>query len=162
MTCEESRKLFPYLKTGKKYFNHAAISPLSDSVKDKINDYLKIRSETEIEPYYKTLSEANGAKEKLSNLLGIVKKQLSWSANVSESLNILAQGLKWEQGDEIILNNIEFPSNIYPFLNLKSKGVKILFAEAEEGVVDLPQIEKLVSPENQTHLNKYGSIFIGL
>ena len=145
MNINESRKLFPYLKTGKKYFNHAALSPLSNRVKDKIDDYLKIRSETEIEPYFKTLPEANGAKEKLANLLGVSSKQLSWATNVSESLNILAQGLKWGHGDEIILNNIEFPSNVYPFLNLNRQGVNILFAKAEAGVVDLPQIEKLVS-----------------
>lgn len=145
MEILESRKYFQYLQTGKKYFNHAAISPLPSLVKAKIDDYLQIRSQTEIEPYFQTLPEVNGAKDKLSSMLNISPHQLSWSPNVSESLNILAQGLKWKKGDEIILNNIEFPSNIYPFLNLKSKGVNILFAEAEEGVVDLPQIEKLVS-----------------
>ena len=149
MTIEEARKLFPYLNTGKKYFNHAAISPLSDRVKERIDAYLKIRSETEIEPYFQTISEANGAKEKLCSLLNIGINQLSWSPNVSESLNILAQGLKWNEGDEIILNNIEFPSNIYPFLNLRSKGVKVLFAEAENGVVDLVQIEKLVTAKTK-------------
>ena len=149
MDVNDSRKYFPYLKTGKKYFNHAAISPLPIQVKEKIDDYLLIRSETDIEPYFKTLPQANGAKEKLAKLLNVVPSLIAWSANVSESLNLLAQGLNWKHGDEIILNNIEFPSNIYPFLNLKKEGVNILFAKHENGIVDLPQIEKLVTPKTK-------------
>lgn len=149
MDIRESRKYFPYLKTGKKYFNHAAISPLPSTVNEKIYEYFQIRSETEIEPYFLTLAQATSAKDKLANLLNVNSNQLAWSPNVSSSLNILAQGLKWKSGDEIILNNIEFPSNIYPFLNLKKEGVAILFAEAEKGIVDLPQIEKLISPRTK-------------
>jgi len=149
MDVHESRKYFPYLKSGKKYFNHAAISPLPINVNEKLNEYLQIRSETEIEPYFKTLSQAKGAKEKLAKLLNVNTSSIAWSANVSDSLNILVQGLSWKHGDEIILNNIEFPSNIYPFLNLKKDGVDILFAKSENGVVDLPQIEKLVTPKTK-------------
>lgn len=149
LTIEESRKYFPYLESGKKYFNHAAISPMSSIVKERIDEYLNIRSETDIEPYFKTLPQANGAKDKLASLLNVKSSEIAWSANVSSSLNVLAQGLKWKHGDEIILNNIEFPSNIYPFLNLKKKGVNVLFAKAVEGIVDLPQLEKLISPRTK-------------
>lgn len=149
LTCEESRKYFPYLKTGKKYFNHAAISPLPVKVKEEIDDYLSIRSVTDIEPYFKTLPQASGAKIRLANLLNVNPDLIAWSANVSSSLNILAQGLKWKHGDEIIINDIEFPSNVYPFLNLKKEGVNVLFAKHENGIVDLPQIEKLVTPKTK-------------
>lgn len=149
MDIKGARNYFPYLKSGKKYFNHAAISPLPSDVNEKICEYFQIRSETEIEPYFLTLSQATSAKDKLANLLNVSSKQLAWSPNVSSSLNVLAQGLKWEYGDEIILNNIEFPSNIYPFLNLKKEGVTILFAEAEKGIVDVTQIEKLISPRTK-------------
>jgi selenocysteine lyase/cysteine desulfurase len=68
---------------------------------------------------------------------------------VSHSLNILAQGLNWKRGDEIILNNVEFPSNIYPFLNLEKKGVKIKYAAAVNGIVDIGQIEQLITPNTK-------------
>lgn len=149
MNLKEIRNYFPYLKTGKTYFNNAVLSPISTIVKEKIEDYLHLRSETDIEPYFKTLPQTIGAKDKLAKLLNVNSNLIAWSANVSNSLNILAQGLDWKHGDEIILNNIEFPSNIYPFLNLNKKGVEILFAQAENGIVDLQQIEKLVSPRTK-------------
>lgn len=149
ISIQESRKYFSYLESEKIYFNHAAISPLPIPVRNKIDEYFKIRSETEIEPYFKTLDQAIGAKEKLAKMLNVESNYISWAANVSSALNILAQGIDWNNGDEIILNNIEFPSNIYPFLNLQKNGVNILFAEAEYGKVDLLQIEKLITDKTR-------------
>jgi len=149
LTCEDSRKFFPYLESGKKYFNHAAISPLPKCAKDAIDNYLHIRSETEIEPYFETLTEAIGAKNQLAKMLNVEPGLIAWSSNVSNSLNILAQGLNWKRGDEIILNDIEFPSNVYPFLNLNKLGVEVLFAKNEKGVVDIPQIERLITPRTK-------------
>lgn len=144
-TLDDIRAEFPYLKTGKKYFNHAAISPLPLSVKKTIDEYLNIRTESDIEPYFITLSDAKGAKENLGKLLNAAPSLLSWTPNVSSSLNIIAQGFNWDPGDEIILNDIEFPSNVYPFLNLKKNGINILFAKNTNGAVDIDEIEKLVT-----------------
>ncbi|MCB9209348.1 MAG: aminotransferase class V-fold PLP-dependent enzyme [Ignavibacteriales bacterium] len=145
LTCEQSREYFPYLKTGLIYFNHAAIGPLSSKVKAALDSYLVQRSETVIENYFETLPQSRSAKERIARLLNVEPKFISWTDNVSNALNVIAQGIKWQHGDQIILNDLEFPSNVYPFMNLKNYGVEILFAKSENGIIDLPQIEKLVT-----------------
>ncbi|MDX1701180.1 MAG: aminotransferase class V-fold PLP-dependent enzyme [Melioribacteraceae bacterium] len=139
------RDEFHYLKSGKIYLNHAAISPLPKCVKDRIDNYLNIRYQTEIEPYYETLAESAGAKEKIALILGVNETQVSWAPNVSSAMNILTNGISLEYGDEIILNDIEFPSNVYPFLNLSKQGVSVKFAENRNGIVDVEEIEKLIT-----------------
>jgi selenocysteine lyase/cysteine desulfurase len=139
------RDEFPYLKSGKIYLNHAAISPIPTSVKDRINNFLYIRNESEIEPYYETLSESVGAKEKIAQMLCVEASQISWASNVSDALNILCNGVNLNFGDEIILNDIEFPSNVYPFLNLKKRGIEIRFAKNKNGIVEVEDIEKLIT-----------------
>ena len=145
MKCEEARKYFPYLKSGKKYFNHAAIGPLSSRVNKKLDEYLFQRTESIIENYFETEPTAKSAKNRLANMLSVDASSIAWSDSVSNSINVIAQGIKWKNGDQIILNDIEFPSNVYPFLNLKNQGVEVLFVQSENGIVDLPQIEKLVT-----------------
>jgi selenocysteine lyase/cysteine desulfurase len=64
-------------------------------------------------------------------------------------LNILAQGIKWENGDEVILNDVEFPANVYPFLNLKSKGVKIDFVKSKNGIVTAEDLIHSITPKTK-------------
>ena len=148
-TCEQSRKYFPHIKTGLKYFNHASVGPISSIVKKKVDDYLVERSGGVIENYFETVPEVNSAKERLSRLLNVDKSNIAWIDNVSNALNVLANGIKWSYGDQIILNDLEFPSNVYPFLNLQKHGVEVLFAKSKTGIVDLPNIEKLVSKKTK-------------
>lgn len=149
MTIEEARKLFPHLKTDQIYFNHASLGPWCELALKRINEYALQRSGERIENYEYFLKWNSSAKEKLSKLLGITSDRLAWIDNVSIGLNILAQGLNWQTGDRIILNDIEFPSNVYPFLNLKKRGVEIDFIKNRNGIVDIEDIEKTITPKTK-------------
>ena len=148
-TIEEARNYFPYIKTGLVYFNHAAVGPISTLVKSKLDEYLLQRSETVVENYFETIPQVKSAKEKIARLVNSDVNSIGWTDNVSNAMNIIAQGLDWKYGDQIILNDIEFPANVYPFLNLKNIGVEIFFAKSENWKVDLPEIEKLVTSKTR-------------
>jgi len=74
MTCEASRKLFPYLQTDLKYFNHAAIGPLSSRVTSALDEYIMQRSTLYIENYFETLPQSNSAKKRIARMLNVEKK----------------------------------------------------------------------------------------
>ncbi len=145
MELNEIRELFPYLKQGKIYFNHASIGPLPLNVKEIIERYSVERSEGTINNYKQFLLVETRARKKIAQLLNTPPQNITWSTNVGTAMSMLAQGLDWQTGDEIILNNIEFPSNVYPFLNLQSKGVKVKFVKAKNGILNLEDIEKEIT-----------------
>lgn len=149
MNIEEVRKLFPHLQTDQIYFNHAALGPWSTLVLDRIKEYMDERSGLNVMNFESFVKWNFSAKEKLAKLLGTSTTRLSWVDNVSNGISILAQGLDWKTGDRIILNDIEFPSNVYPFLNLKKHGVEIDFAKSRNGIVDIEDIEKLITPKTK-------------
>ena len=149
MTLSEIRNFFPHLKTDQVYFNHAAIGPWCRLALDRINEYMIQRSGATIENYPYTVKWNVSAKEKLGKLLNAPADRLAWIDNVSNGINILAQGLDWKPGDRIILNDLEFPSNVYPFLNLRKKGVEIDFVKSKEGKLDIGDIEKTITPKTK-------------
>jgi len=149
LEIEEVRKLFPHLQTDQIYFNHAALGPWSTLVLDRIKEYMDERSGLNVMNFESFVKWNFGAKEKLAKLLETSTTRLSWVDNVANGLSILAQGLNWKTGDRIILNDIEFPSNVYPFLNLKKNGVEVDFAKSRNGIVDVEDIEKLITPKTK-------------
>lgn len=146
MDISEVRSLFPYLESGKVYLNHAAISPLSQRVVNRINSFLSVRSRGDIEDYERFVTDAASAKEGLGRLINASPERIAFFDNTSNGLNVLAQGLSWKKGDRIILNDIEFPSNVYPFLNLQTEGVEIDFVKNKSGVVSAEDIIEAVTP----------------
>lgn len=145
MNITEARNLFPHLKTDQIYFNHAAIGPWTTLATDRINEYTSQRSGKKIENYSDFMKWSASAKEKLGKLLGAKPERLAWIDNVSNGISILAQGLKWKTGDRIVLNDLEFPSNVYPFLNLMKEGVEIDIVKSQNGVVHFEDIEKTIT-----------------
>lgn len=140
MVIEEIRSLYPYLKTGMIYMNHAAVSPLSTPVVQTIQKYLEVRSENGIENFRLNLDVFTRAKQKTAALINAQPDRIAFCDNTSNGLNLLAQGLQWKPGDRIILNDIEFPSNVYPFMNLQRDGVEIDFVKSKNGVVSAEDI----------------------
>ena len=149
MNKTEIRKQFSYLDSNKIYFNHAAVSPLPKFVADKINSYIHERSVTEINNYKAGLEKTENLKHQLSKLLNAQSERIAFTKSVTDSLNILAQGIDWKQGDRIILNDIEFPANVYPFLNLKNKGIEIDFVKSNDGAISIVDIEKLITSKTK-------------
>ncbi len=149
MKLEDVRGLFPHLATDQIYFNHAALGPWCKPAIDRVNEYAAQRSGGRIENFPITLKWNASAKEKLGGLINASPDRIAWIDNVSNGLNILAQGIKWQNGDRIILNDNEFPSNIYPFLNLKPLGVEIDILKTRNGIFDLRDIEKAVTTKTK-------------
>src|SRR4051812_49095585 len=131
MEIAEARREFPHTWSEMVYLNHAAISPMSFRVRDAVDKYLARRALKGIEPYPWALKMAMETKGLLAQMINARADQMAFVLNTSDGLNVLAQGLDWEPGDRVLINSLEFPSNVYPFLNLKRKGVEIDVIDAE-------------------------------
>ena len=85
-------------------------------------------------------------KTMLGNLINTSSDRITFVDNTTNGLNILAQGINWTKGDRILLNDIEFPANVYPFLNLERDGVEVDFIKSHNGVVSAEDIIENVKP----------------
>ncbi len=144
------RSLFPVIKTGTVYLNHAATSPLSTKVVAAVNKYLDERSETRVDNFGSQIGIAKETKEYIARLINSTPDRIAFCDNTSNAINILASGMEWRDGDRIILNDLEFPANVYPFLNLKRRGVEVDFVKSRGGKILPEDIEAALT--NRTRL----------
>ncbi len=125
MTIEQARKEFPHTQSGMVYLNHAAVSPLSFRVRDAVDRYQTRRALKGIEPYPWILKTIQETRELLAQMIGARADQIAFVLNTTDGLNIIAQGIDWQPGDHVLINDLEFPANAYPFLNLRRRGVVV-------------------------------------
>lgn len=149
MTISEARELFPHIKEGKIYFNHASTGPFSTKVLSVLDKQIKEKTIGEIDGYENFVSTTAETKALLGSMINCPPDNIAFTDNTTNSINILARGLTWKEGDEIILNDLEFPANVYPFLNLKEKGVNIKFVPSNNGIVETEKLIEAVTEKTK-------------
>jgi selenocysteine lyase/cysteine desulfurase len=143
------RKYFPYLENGIIYFNHASTGSFSSLVTHRLTELLKEKSGSNIDDYSSFLKVMEETKDLLAKLINCNVDRIAFVDNTSNGINIIAQSIEWKKGDRILLNDVEFPANVYPFLNLKRFGVEIDFVKSLNGIVTAEQIIDSVKPETR-------------
>lgn len=136
-----ARALYPYTGSGRIYLNHAGTSPLSTRVVAAIQEHLRERSTGSLETYPHDLETIKKLKGTLATLIHAEgPNRIALQPNTSDALNIVAAGLPWKSGDEIILNDLEFPANVYPYLNVRRLGAQLKVIESLDGQVTAEMI----------------------
>jgi len=148
-TIEKARSYFPYLNNGIIYFNHASTGPISIKVKERIEVFLKERSEEKIDDYYAFKDVSDETKEMIGEMINCPSDRIAFLDNTTNGIIWLVKGIEWKPGDRIILNDVEFPANVYPFLQLKEKGVEIDFIKSKNGIVTAEEVIESLKPETK-------------
>lgn len=143
------RPLFPFLKTGAIYLDHASIGPLPDPSRKAIEAYLHRRSESDINVFQSFLKIHALAKKRLGELINASADRIAFCDNTSNGINILAAGYPWKSGDRVLLTDTEFPANVYPFLNQKRHGVEVDFVKFRDNRISLEDLERGLTPKTK-------------
>ncbi|MEO7003175.1 MAG: aminotransferase class V-fold PLP-dependent enzyme, partial [Ktedonobacterales bacterium] len=116
------------------YLNHAAVGPLPAPVESTLHALLRglsLYGSAVMDGYpAETLARARYAR-----LINAPPRCVAFTKNVSDAFMTIAAGLHWQAGDNVVTAEIEFPANVYPWLNLAEQGVETRFVAAREGRV---------------------------
>ncbi|HEY0335842.1 MAG TPA: aminotransferase class V-fold PLP-dependent enzyme, partial [Burkholderiales bacterium] len=66
------------------------------------------------------------ARGRFAELIGADADEIAYTKNISDGLNMIATGVDWHRGDNVVLcPELEHPNNVYPWLNLQRYGVEV-------------------------------------
>jgi len=139
-SIKRARSYFPYLKKGIIYFNHASTAPINIKVKERIEEFIRERSDEALDDYKAFKSIADETKAMIGEMINCDGDRIAFLDNTTNGIIWLANGIGWEPGDRIILNDVEFPANVYPFLQLKERGVEVDFIKSNNGIVTAEEV----------------------
>jgi cysteine desulfurase/selenocysteine lyase len=107
------------------YFDHAAVAPLPSRSAAAICQYAR---EAECQGDVGWLSwsaEIGRLRDKAAQLLAARSTEIALVGNTTLGINLVAEGVPWIAGDNVVVLNNEFPSNFLPWHNLQRLGVEL-------------------------------------
>lgn len=122
---------FPVLGSGVNYLNHAGCSPMCARVAAVVQECVDRASRGHLadNQWYYDVIAAKPVLAKLVNARG--KHEIAFTTNTVTGLSMLAGGMDWRPGDRVVITDVEYPANRYPWTDLKRRGVEVV--EAKQG-----------------------------
>lgn len=143
------RALFPITERVN-YLNHAAVSPPPAATIAAVQSQLRDVSENGSVNFRSWIATKERTRTLLATMLGARPEQVAFMRNTSDGLSTVANGLRWQPGDNLITFRNEFPSNIYPWLRLRDAfGVEVRMAEERDGRIDLDELIGLIDAKTR-------------
>lgn len=128
-TEAERRALFPICRE-KIFFAHAAVTALPQPVADAATQYLQ-RSAGDPQELGETLRDIKRARKVCADFIDASPDEIALLGPTSLGLSLFANGLDWRAGDEVLCYHGDYPANVYPWLELRRRGVTVRYLDPE-------------------------------
>jgi selenocysteine lyase/cysteine desulfurase len=106
------------------FMDHAAVAPISLPAGLALGAYAKDllqNGDVNESQWTKRMEEVRGLAARLLNADPL---DIAFVKHTSEGIGFVAEGFPWRDGDNVVVAAEEYPSNIYPWMNLKRRGVE--------------------------------------
>lgn len=134
LTAQDMRELFPITRRYA-YLNAASIAPFAGPVRAAIDVYLGRQGEEPFDEahWWKLREQVRGL---VGQLLQVRPETCSFTHSTTAGLSLVAGGLDWHPGDNVVGVQGEYPANIYPWMALQDRGVELRLYEPTAGRID--------------------------
>jgi selenocysteine lyase/cysteine desulfurase len=122
------------------YLNHAAVAPPPRRVADAMIAHVENARDRGAADWRKAFGEVEKTRAKAAAFIGAAAAEVAFLPNTSWGLSLVASSFPWTQGDNVVTDDMEFPSNAYPWLALASRGVERRLAKNREGRITVEDI----------------------
>ena len=131
------------------YLDHSGVAPMSLRVKNAIERFLAESVAGGAFHYPSWLQRISEIRSACAGLVNAGPDEIAFVKSTSHGLSIVAEGFDWKPGDNVLVYENEFPSNIYPWQNLKRKGVEVKLIPSREGRILIDDIEQLIDSKTK-------------
>lgn len=117
------------------YLDCAARTPMATCVSVEIGEYCAI-ARADGARKSKWLARVELVRTQLAEFIGARPHEIAFTQNTSDGINLIAQSLPLERGDNVVLcPTLEHAANVYPWLHLRRKGIETRYINSRAGEV---------------------------
>jgi cysteine desulfurase/selenocysteine lyase len=123
------REAFPVC-ANRIFLGHAAVTALPRAAAEAMARYA-MQSATMPQEFGEVIRDMRATREAAAGLIGARWEEVALLGPTSLGLSLFANGIAWEAGDEVVCYGEDYPANVYPWMELGRRGVKVVFLKPE-------------------------------
>lgn len=124
------------------YLDHAAVAPISGPAQQAICRFANQAATLGDTVWPQWSATADRLRKNAAAMLGCDAGEICLVPNTTSGINLVAEGYPWKTGDNVVIPEGEFPSNLFPWLNQRSRGIEVRIVPRCDGEV---RIDDLIS-----------------
>ena len=122
------------------YLDNAAIGPLTAPARDVLRLWAEDMADNGESAWFTWSERVESARRAAARMIAAEPDEIAFVNNTTHGINIVAEGLRWKDGDNVVTLANEFPANLYPWLNQADRGVETRLVPVDDGRPDLQRI----------------------
>jgi selenocysteine lyase/cysteine desulfurase len=122
------------------YFDHAAVAPISAPARTALVAWANDLAENGCADWPRWAERLEDVRRRGAELISASTDEIALIRNTTEGVNLVAEGFPWQAGDNVVVPADEFPTNLYPWMNLAARGVEVRRVPVDQGRVDLDRL----------------------
>ncbi|MEM7125462.1 MAG: aminotransferase class V-fold PLP-dependent enzyme [Chloroflexota bacterium] len=100
-------------------------------------------------------------KEKTAQLFSVEPESITFLSSASDGINLLAHSIDWHPGDNVVVADVEFPSDVLPWTHFADQGVEIRIVRHRDWRIHLEDVQALIDDRTRVVAMSYVSYFTG-
>ena len=143
------REEFPWATAGETiYLNNASTGPMPERSIRATAEWAHLRANPERVPYDLQFGTLARGRELIARLIGAETGEIALATNTTFGINLAAFGLPLATGDVVLTPDLEFPANVYPWMQLaERRGVEYRRLQCDDGVLDRDRLARELEDE---------------
>ncbi len=118
------------------YFDHACVAPVPRPAAAAIRQWCDESMEDGDVVWKRWESQHESLRRLTAEVIHCGEQEVALVPNTTFGINLVADGLDWREGDNVVIPGHEFPSNLYPWMSLESRGVELRVVDLDGDRVD--------------------------
>jgi selenocysteine lyase/cysteine desulfurase len=115
------------------FLDHAAVAPLSGPAQRALTGWAADVADNGSANERRWLDRVEEVRRLAGRLLNADPLDIAFVKNTSEGIGFVAEGFPWRPGDNVVTAAEEYPSNLYPWMNLAGRGVEVRTVPSRDG-----------------------------
>lgn len=115
------------------YLDHAAVAPLPRRSANVLRAWADEQEANGCVHWPDWERKLEAIRLDVARLIGAHGDEIAFVTSTTQGIGLIAEGFPWRAGDVVVTAAEEYPSNLYPWMNLADRGVTLRMVPSRDG-----------------------------